>query len=339
MELTLDNTIGIMFLGISVACIIFGTSLVQTQLYYSKFPKDWMLQRVSVGILIILAALHLALTLHAIYYYVIVNFGRLAGLGSIIWSFKLQATISAVMIVYVQGLYAQRIWKLGRHFSRFFPALAGVIVAGGWALGFIVVVQSYTAKSFEDLNGIRPIICASFILVTAVDVMITCAMCFALNESRSSFVGTNNKVIMIMRYVLVTGSLTSACSLASLITYIIMPNNLVFMGVGFILPNLYVNSYISLLNARKSMNSNEREPSSVEVSGGMNIRSGFAQRMDAENIHSGDNKDGIHLSAAKFNSSFSSNKYDPEEGVPSKHIEIVVQRTEERQYDQDSRSE
>jgi len=48
MKLSIDNTLGALFLGISASCMLFGVTLVQTYLYYQKYPKDWVLQKVSV---------------------------------------------------------------------------------------------------------------------------------------------------------------------------------------------------------------------------------------------------------------------------------------------------
>ncbi|KAF8624450.1 hypothetical protein AX15_005868 [Amanita polypyramis BW_CC] len=56
-----------------------------------------------------------------------------------------------------------------------------------------------------------------------------------------------------MRYFVISGALTSMCSLAALITFGVMPNNLVYAGIFFLLTKLYVNSYLAMLNARKAM--------------------------------------------------------------------------------------
>jgi len=37
------------------------------------------------------------------------------------------------------------------------------------------------------------------------------------------------------------------------ITLAVMPHNLVFQGIEFLLPKLYINSYLAMLNARRSL--------------------------------------------------------------------------------------
>ncbi|KIM37530.1 hypothetical protein M413DRAFT_448350 [Hebeloma cylindrosporum] len=338
LKLTLDNTIGAAFLGLSASCILTGIAMVQTQLYYHSYHKDWIFQKVAVGVLIILTVLHLAFTLHACYYYLITNFGNLVAIQkSIEWSFKLQVLISAFMILFVQALYALRIWKLGRHYSTVWPAVVAFIVAGGWGLGFTLVAKTYEATNFTNLDKMSGVVYATYSTATAIDFIIAFTMCYYLYRSRSSFSGTNNKIVIVMRYVLITGCLTSACSLSALITYGALPHTMVFIGIDFILGNLYVVSYIAMLNARKSMN--ERELSSVEVNSvGKAMRPGMGLHSETLNIHSMDDKvtpDVIPLSEAKFRPSYPT-QYGrgSEQGIPSKqHLGITVHRTEARKYD------
>ncbi|KAG7443422.1 uncharacterized protein BT62DRAFT_331329 [Guyanagaster necrorhizus] len=47
--------------------------------------------------------------------------------------------------------------------------------------------------------------------------------------------------------------MTSACSLLTLVSYIAWPDTLIFFAIGtFILPKLYINSLLAMLNSRKS---------------------------------------------------------------------------------------
>lgn len=318
MKVTLDNTIGAAFLGLSVSCILFGIAIVQAHLYYLNFPKDWTFQKVSVGILMILATVDIISTVHAMYYYLIVNFGNPSGLETMVWSFKLQVLVNILMIIFVQGLYAVRVWKLGNHFSRFGPAVAGFIVAGGWVVGLLLVGRLYGEVTFATLDTLSPLIDATFVAATTIDAVIASLMCYYLSRSRSSFFVTNNKIFIVMRYVLITGCLTSACSLSGLITYLTMPHNMVFIGIDFLLPIIYVNSYIAMLNARISMNESQR--SSADVSKLWQMRSGLIPRMDI---------DGAFPSATRFASNFS-NMHEPEQDMSSKELKIVVHRTEEQ---------
>ncbi|KIM42360.1 hypothetical protein M413DRAFT_132356 [Hebeloma cylindrosporum] len=71
-----------------------------------------------------------------------------------------------------------------------------------------------------------------------------------------------------MQYVLACGFLTSACSLGAVISYATMPKALVFIGMHFLLPRMYMFSYMFMLNARRV--TAEIESSSFNVTGAFN---------------------------------------------------------------------
>ncbi|PBK87437.1 hypothetical protein ARMGADRAFT_1016606 [Armillaria gallica] len=53
-----------------------------------------------------------------------------------------------------------------------------------------------------------------------------------------------------MRLGVISGLATSICSLLILITYLAWPNTLIFFGIDLILPKLYINSLLAMLNSR-----------------------------------------------------------------------------------------
>ncbi|KAF8636801.1 hypothetical protein AX17_003252 [Amanita inopinata Kibby_2008] len=111
----------------------------------------------------------------------------------------------------------------------------------------------YRISSFFDINSIKYVIHLSFAMPTAIDIIIAGIICRLLSQSKTAFQQTNSRLWTVMRYVLISGTLTTACSLSALITYAVMPNNLVFLAIEFLLTKLYVNSYLAMLNARKSV--------------------------------------------------------------------------------------
>ncbi|PBK84125.1 hypothetical protein ARMGADRAFT_1067433 [Armillaria gallica] len=76
---SLGDTIGALYIGATIAAILFGITNLQTVIYYKKYPHDWWLFRYSVALLWVLDALHVALSTHALYVYLIDMFGDLAG--------------------------------------------------------------------------------------------------------------------------------------------------------------------------------------------------------------------------------------------------------------------
>ncbi|KAF8870961.1 hypothetical protein BD779DRAFT_1578367, partial [Infundibulicybe gibba] len=76
-----DNTLGAAFIGAIGASILFGITNLQVFLYYHSYPEDWRVQKLIVCSLsplpaMLLDVVHLILTVHAVYHYVVTSFGN-----------------------------------------------------------------------------------------------------------------------------------------------------------------------------------------------------------------------------------------------------------------------
>ncbi|PBK58455.1 hypothetical protein ARMSODRAFT_983839 [Armillaria solidipes] len=85
---SLGMTFGAIYIGATIATVLFGITNLQVVIYYMKYPADWWVYRCSVTILWILDALHVALSTHALYFYLIELFGDYLKIYQMIWSFK-----------------------------------------------------------------------------------------------------------------------------------------------------------------------------------------------------------------------------------------------------------
>lgn len=190
----------------------------------------------------------------------------IAALENDVWSMKLQLSLEDVIVVYVQGLYAIRLWKLGRHFHKFLPWFVFLAVAASLGIATFIVYEIYVTRNFLSFSTVTVrSIHALFSTIAVGDFVIAFMMCYYLHKSRGDkmFSSTYAIVLRLMRLVLVTGLATSACSLFALVAYIVWPKTLIFLGITFILPKLYVNSLLAMLNYRRKHSSEEstQEPS------------------------------------------------------------------------------
>ncbi|KAK0207371.1 hypothetical protein IW262DRAFT_1536519 [Armillaria fumosa] len=262
----LGTTLGVVYVGATIAAVFYGITILQTVIYYKRYPDDPWLFRYSVATLWILDTLHVAISTHALYFYMIESFGNYLPLFGIIWSFPLQLLVNMLIVVGVQALYAVRIWKLGRKFDMGLPWFIFLAVAASLGTGIYVIydtygsrlvttpvphskfVTRYTISSFFDLSTISTSIYIVFSTLAAADFFIATTMCYYLHKGRSmtGFSGTLKIIVGLMRLVVISGLATSACSLFTLVAYIAWPNSLIFLAIDFILPKLYINSLIAM---------------------------------------------------------------------------------------------
>ncbi|KAJ7609805.1 hypothetical protein FB45DRAFT_943023 [Roridomyces roridus] len=261
-----ETTLGAVFFGLVFSCILFGVSSLQVYLYYHHYPNDGLLYKGSIGVLWILDAFHVALTIFSSYHYGVASFGSLEKLEIVIWSFKLATAVQVVIIVIVQSMYTYRLWLLSGYHHGVLRYIVTAVVLGGFGIGVLLTYETYTISTFAELPSIAWAIEASFSASTTIDVGLSAAMCWYLRKSKnlvlhshSSYGGSggqlNSRISGLIQYTLSCGVFTSVCSLAALATFIAMPDNLIFLALTFILTRLYMNSYTAMMNTRRRQDS------------------------------------------------------------------------------------
>ncbi|SJL15358.1 uncharacterized protein ARMOST_18851 [Armillaria ostoyae] len=229
---SLGNTLGALFVGATIAAILFGITNLQTLIYYKRYPNDWSLYRYSVALLWVLDTAHLALSTHALYYYLIDMYGNLLGalIGNVIWSMRLQLVLKVWIIVFVQGLYAIRLWKLGLHFHKILPWF--VFLAVSASVGNSIVLASpicpnyappftsgagifgsydiYRPPNLVSISSINMSIYTFYSIIITADIIIAVMMCYYLHKSRAAmrFSFTADLLLVLMQLVLVSGIAT-----------------------------------------------------------------------------------------------------------------------------------
>ncbi|KAK0185838.1 hypothetical protein F5146DRAFT_1068106 [Armillaria mellea] len=251
---SLPMTFGVVYICATIAAVLFGITYTQVTKYYKKYPDDCWIFRYSVGILWIFDAFHVVLSTHMIYHYLIDLFGDYAGLYHIVWSFKLQLPTAMVIVVGVQGIYTIRIWKLGRYFHRILPWIVVLTFIIAFGNGIFSVYAAYSVSDFKTLSGVEGSICVIHSIPPFSDFIIALSMCYYLRKSGKAYglSKTSDKLLDIMLLGVMSGLVTSICSLLILLTYLAWPNTLIFIGIDLILPKLYINSLLAMLNSRKA---------------------------------------------------------------------------------------
>ncbi|KAK0502731.1 hypothetical protein EDD18DRAFT_1345549 [Armillaria luteobubalina] len=257
---SLGTTLGALYIGATIATMqvgfvsayifanhhnsLFGITNTQAAKYYKKYPGDWWIFRYSVGILWTLDALHVALTTHLLYHYLIDSFGDYDELLKILWYtsvsnfspescllityHQLQLVTEMLTVVGVQGIYMVRIWKrscflrlttakpnsslsiVGRYFHRTLPWIVSLAYLVALGNGIFSVYTVYFVSDFKKLPGVQ----VSIIIISAIpmfsDFVIALSMCYYLHKSRqaSDFSTTSDMLLGMIRLGVISGSAT-----------------------------------------------------------------------------------------------------------------------------------
>ncbi|KAG2097394.1 hypothetical protein BD769DRAFT_1513815 [Suillus cothurnatus] len=132
------GTYGAFFIGSILAAVLFGLTTIQAFIYFRTHVGRWTaFYRLIVLLLWMLDAVHLSLTIHCVYYYLVTNFANVGAITKVVWSFRLQIVFSVLIVYAIHLLYSHRIWIVGRDRSRIFriiPCIVIVLTSGKLSL-------------------------------------------------------------------------------------------------------------------------------------------------------------------------------------------------------------
>ncbi|KAF5347334.1 hypothetical protein D9756_009956 [Leucocoprinus leucothites] len=223
------------------------------------------LHKYSVAALWILSTLHLTLTIHAVYTYIITGFGDRVGLEYIVWSIKLQVSanvrilaghmlftgadsglvvVKVLIILIVHSLYPLRVWILGEYHRGIVGYLVALVLMGSFVIGIVFAYHMYEHMKFRTSLALMAlfqlfryewVIVAAFATSTGFDSVIAAAMYYYLWKSQAPTSRLNTRISTVIQYSLGSGLFTSACSLSALFIYVLLPNTFIFLALEFLL--------------------------------------------------------------------------------------------------------
>ncbi|KAL0954531.1 hypothetical protein HGRIS_003499 [Hohenbuehelia grisea] len=125
---TVINLSGAALIGLVCCCVLYGITIIQTYLYYTNYwSKDRIWIRIMVssydffGVLLsnlppqvvtlwAFDTLQLITVVHAVWHYLVLNFGDVTALGTLVWF--LEIGVTAVIALISQVFFAYRVWRL-----------------------------------------------------------------------------------------------------------------------------------------------------------------------------------------------------------------------------------
>ncbi|KAF5360791.1 hypothetical protein D9756_004772 [Leucocoprinus leucothites] len=122
----LDATYGSIFIGLIIASVLYGVTLLQTFLYYRSYPKDSNCTKIlvcscsyyengiaegaKVAVVWLLDTTQLILCTVAMYWYLVQNFTNEEALRRTTWSMNLQTDCNGLIGLIVECFFARRVW-------------------------------------------------------------------------------------------------------------------------------------------------------------------------------------------------------------------------------------
>jgi len=251
-EVTIDNTLGALFVGFASACCIYGILVSQIYTYFVNYPLDKPIYKAVVVLILLLETADQAIIGQIYYHYGISNFSNSAALveGTQIWAFILQQTIGSIVGFIVKIAFGLRVWRFSER-NIFITGIIMILSLGNMSLAAVFTVKSFMLPTVFAAVKIRVLGTTSLGVGVLTDITTALSLCYFLNKLRTGYHQSDTLVSSLIKYAINTGALTSVVSVTTVVLYNTMPSNLIFIAVFFVLSKLYAISFMATLNTRR----------------------------------------------------------------------------------------
>lgn len=196
--------------------------------------------------------------MYTIHEYFISSFGDLTRIDYIPWALAASVVVTALQTLLVHCFFAVKILKSSRNNWLITGPIVFLAIAR-LCSACITTVNMIRLHQFSALLDTFPrtMFTTGLSLTAAVDLLITGWLCYFLAQFRAGISPMSTVMIRMVDaltlYTLENGALTCFAAIASLVCWLVMPHNLIFMGLHFVISKLYANSFLASLNMRHQL--------------------------------------------------------------------------------------
>ncbi|KAF9450684.1 hypothetical protein P691DRAFT_757922 [Macrolepiota fuliginosa MF-IS2] len=265
---SVENTLGVALVGVIVAGIFYGVSILQAYFYYTHQTDPWSI-KLLVGLVMFFETIHQVLIIHTVYAYLILHYGRPEMLNRLVWSLLVEVLFNGFTALMVQSFLTMRVWRLSNR-RPWVTGIAALLVAGEFGCVVVFTTLALRLETYTELAHLKSLSIAVNALAAAGDLLIATTLCIILHQSRTGFQRSDTMIKKLIVYSVNTGLLTrlissqdpvvspnvpvdSLCAVASLVSIVLAGQTFFYIMFFFCIGRLYSNSLLATLNARKNI--------------------------------------------------------------------------------------
>ncbi|KAJ7084541.1 hypothetical protein B0H15DRAFT_1023712 [Mycena belliarum] len=229
---------------------LFGTLTIQLYLYYEAFPADPLFHKCLVYTLYALELVQTILITHDAFALFAFGFGDPEGLMTIHLAWLTIPVMSGLVALISQSFYSYRLWVLSD--SPAMPVLIVVVALASSVGAFLVGALSHIAGNIPIRHSKANAVASGIWLGGAAlaDILIAVSLTFYLWKTDSRFRQTRALISRLIRITIETGSLTAVVALVNAAMIYAFPGKPYFFTAGAVVPKLYSNTILAVLNSR-----------------------------------------------------------------------------------------
>ncbi|KAF9564489.1 hypothetical protein CPC08DRAFT_247401 [Agrocybe pediades] len=237
--------------------------LTQTYKYYERFKRDPMLVKLLVFAVFLLNTASVFFVAHAAWFYLVDNGPR----GLSIWSLNVELALSMAMSAISETFLAFRVYKFSRNNVILTSVLFGLAILH-FGSGEVAAIEFLLLKRFAKFGSVKVPSILRLSSAAVCDTAIAVSLTYFLHKKRTGFKKTDEMINYLILFSINSGLLLSAISIASLITYLVVPRTWVYTALCFLLSRLYATTFLCSLNSRQILIHNDNYIANEKVDNG-----------------------------------------------------------------------
>ncbi|KAK0474411.1 hypothetical protein IW261DRAFT_1568771 [Armillaria novae-zelandiae] len=228
---------------------LFGTLSVQLYLYYLAFPKDRKFIKYLVYGIYIIEFVQTVLFTHDAFAIFGYGFGDIDALTGMHFNWLTIPIMGALRLSGRSSMHTESSLYQDHELSLY--SLSVSLTSS--VAGIIDGAYCFSEDNIADLTNDRRVSIAVGIWCSAsalCDVIIAICMTYYLMRNNTSLRCTQILVSSLIRLTIETGTMTAVAVLLSLILFLAFPHETFYAAIVVIVPNLYANTILMMLNSR-----------------------------------------------------------------------------------------
>ncbi|KAG2125490.1 hypothetical protein DEU56DRAFT_824814 [Suillus clintonianus] len=242
---------GPLILGYQFNWGLYGVLAIQLYTYHQARFRDTRLIKFIVYGLFITETLQLVMATHDSFHTLALGWGNSVDLVTVWFTWFDLPFLTGFTSATIQCFYAWRIYVLSKSYVLAITIAAIALVQGSAAMA--EGIQIYISQNVPGTQVDTFKTTAVWLGGTALcDIIICCAMFYFLSISRTGFRATDSILNRLIRITMETGMTTAIIAIIELTLFLTFEHNFYHVVPSFILSKMYSNSFLVLLNGRKS---------------------------------------------------------------------------------------
>ncbi|KDR74773.1 hypothetical protein GALMADRAFT_280160 [Galerina marginata CBS 339.88] len=249
LRLNLNTTLGPLIIGTLISCSLFGVVIVQTYIYYTRFPDDKPLFKNLVATIWFCELGHCICICHTLYIVTVNEYGNEQALISPPKSWIIAVAFSGIIEPIVQAFFADRVRIVSKEF--FIPILCWCLSGVRCIMSCAAVVTSFKSSSLPKLLHDWGWLITSLLSVgTAVDFIVTITLFYYLWKRTPNTQRSTLMIDKVIAWTIQSGLVTTCTGLAMLLSFLVAPYTYIWLGIFVCLSRIFSTSMLASLNGR-----------------------------------------------------------------------------------------